>query len=389
MRRGADGLRRHALRAALALAAVCLAAPARAHGPAPAALEVLAVDDGGAPTLVRTNIGLAAANGDGTYAYVCPSRWDENERALAAASEDGREVLVHSTGVAFLSLDAGCGFGPRTDDALYVVDAARWDGAFAIATEVLESGETAVTRWDGDASASLGVEGDVDGLLGGDALYAAGHAPRAFVGRWDGAWTELFASDDETWSRVVPRAADVNGVWVLARDADAAELWRVTAAGRARGPRHDVVHGPARLADRWLAIFDGVLHAFEGGAWEALGAVDWTCLHAVGGHVYACTLPYMLELSDAPMPTGEPVFAMTQIGAPRACGDVEMARACGREWSHFGGESGWTDTQPARSPTAPRGESGCSAAPARADAPWLGWLLLSATWIRARRRRRG
>ena len=87
---------------------------ARAHGPAPVALEVLA-HDGRVPTVLRTNLGLAVANGDGTYAYVCPSRWDGNELALAAAARGGDAILVESTGVAYLSTDRGCTFERLTD----------------------------------------------------------------------------------------------------------------------------------------------------------------------------------------------------------------------------------------------------------------------------------
>lgn len=368
-------------------------ASALAHGPAPAPLEVL--EGGEAPRLVRTSIGLAIARGDGTYAYGCPSRWDSNERALAAANGD--QILVHSAGVAYLSHDLGCTFEPVTGDALYVTAAARAPSGFVlIAEDYPDDGDPTRSHVlllrDGSLEARE-VDGSVDGALAaGDVVWLAGAAPSPFVERLttEGALerTDLLPVDEPV-RRLTPRAAGAGTLWLAARTTDATRLWRVDEGRIQPSPAADVVLGPVRVGARWLALFDGILHAqpIEGGDWIALGEASWTCLQALDGRAYACSLEGLFELTEGGAhPEAMHVFSMRQLGPPLACGTAAQVATCEREWAHFAGESGWLDSAPARSPSAPRGPiaNGCAASPSAKSTPWC--LFAAALLLRWRRR---
>ena len=362
MRRRSRGLRPHALIALLSLPA----SVAAAHGPAPVALEVLAYD-GSTPILLRTNVGLARAAGDGTYDYICPSRWDGNELALSAASPDGTEILVHSAGVAFLSRDGGCAFEALTGDDVYVLDIARTAGGFVIIAEDYPDDLDPDASRIYEVSAGVATElaavfpGAIDGVLGlapEAGFIVSGHAPRVFVA--DGSGRELPVGD-ATASRLTPRAARGADIWLRAIEPEGVRLWRLTDGEPERSAPVEVIHGPVHDGARWLALLDGVLHE-HAGAWAPLGEVEWTCLRSLERRNFACSLQAMQELSGSTgAPVASPVFSVRQLAAPSACGGAEAQLACDRDWAHFGGESGWLDTLPARTPTSERAvPSGCS-----------------------------
>ncbi len=397
MRRTARGLRHHALNAA---ALLCATADASAHGPAPVALEVLA-HDGRAPTVLRTNIGLAVANGDGTYAYVCPSRWDGNELALAAGARGGEAILVHSAGGAFLSLDRGCTFSRITGDDLYVDAAATFgDGFLLVADEYPDDLDPSrsrliVVETDGEQrDLELALPGEVDGVITtATGVLMAGHFPLGFVATEEGVVATFEAS---TSSRLTPRAAGADAIWLRSAEGSAVTLARVVGGGlELAALRATTVQGPVFVGDRWYALFDGALFAFDAGEWSYVDEVPWTCLRSFEGRNFACSLTAMHELAPAfigPLPEGTPVFAMRQIGAPDACGDADAREACGLDWAHFGGEAGWLETLPATSPTTERRVDlggGCATAPPPAGGlPWGVALLVVAIRRRALRRTR-
>lgn len=389
MRRGARELR-HLL---LALGVALAAAPASAHGPAPVALEVLALD-GDEPALVHTNVGLAASNGDGTYAYVCPSRWDGNERALAVASPDGQRVLVHSAGVAFLSRDGGCAFEPLALEDRYVTAAAPGGAGFVLLAEGLADpslSEVLEVGPDGAPSAlSLELPAPADGLSAtSSGLLLSGAGPPSFVVLWDGiTTTSLFEGASEA-SRAVPLAYDGETAWLLTTGSGLGPAIVPVTDGALGEPRpfERSAHGPVRHAGRWLAVLDGRLSELVDGAWVARGEVPWTCLRSYEGRIFACSLEVLSELEGAaPIPDAVPRFSMRQLGPPEICGDEEAIAACERDWAHFGGESGWLETDPARGPTEPRRTPGCAMAPGRGGSWW--WLGLAALALRRRGARR-
>lgn len=373
----------------------------RAHGPAPAALEVL-TGPSGAPGLVRTNLGLAARLPDGTYEHVCPSRWDGNERALATAGADGREVVVHSAGVMYHSRYAGCAFEPSTPESLYVTATARWGSGFvAVAEDYPDDLDPDRSRLFGlrdarleELAHELGV---VDGALGaGERVVLAGARPRPFVASLalDGTiGSRELALEGGEIRRLTPRATEAGSLWLLAREARLARLVGLSDERIEEGPEHDVIHGPVRVGGRWWAVFDGVLHAHSEGGWSALEAVPWTCLAAEGASPYACSLEGVFELRDdgAGGLLAVPSFSLRQLGPPRECGTAEQVAACRRDWAHFGGESGWLGSAPARTPTEARRPlpmGSCAVRASAARGAWLVALGLACVRARASRARR-
>lgn len=390
-----------------AAAALLLAASAaRGHGPAPAPLGALAAGDG-TPAVVRTSIGLAFARGDGTYAYGCPSAWRGGETALSAATPDGTLVVTVSGGVASRSIDAGCSFEPLAAEAgLSFSDVARARGAIYLLGSSAARSVLARVRAAGPAElvAEFAHEGEgalrPDGLAAfeGDAgagLLLAGARPTpaavaAQIGAGDGplALTPLGPLPlGAGVVRLVPRAALASGeAFLLATEGRALRLvhappapgapFASPPAWAAETGTHDALFGPTPLEGRWLRVRDGNLEAAEIGQssippWAALGPVDWTCLSAVDGVAYACTLPALLRLGAGPrpLPLATPAFSLAQLGPPdpacaRLAGDHE---ACASDWAHFAAEAGLFDTDPATTPEGSRLARPLASAPAASE----------------------
>lgn len=353
------------------------------------ALEVLAHDDG-APTWLRTNVGLAVADGDGTYSYVCPSRWDGNELARAVMSPDGEQLLVHSYGVAYLSRDGGCTFEPVTGDELYVASAEAIEGGFVLIADDYpddprpDSCRIFVLGHGGLEERDLALPGPIDGVMATAAGYLVTGA--SFVADDTGAVRGV----DVGATRLTPRAVAESGALWLHASADG-ESWLVHVDGDAieAGARYDVIHGPIRIGERWIAMLDGVVHERVEDGWAPLDETAWTCLQTHRGQGFACSLAGTYALAPgASMPEAELVFTMRQLGPPRACGDETAVRACESDWTHFGGEAGWLETEPARSPSeARRPPSTCAAGPgARGARSWILVMVVLSLALAGRRR---
>lgn len=390
-----------------AAVALLLAAPAaRGHGPAPAPLGALAAG-GGAPAIVRTSIGLAFARGDGSYAYGCPSSWRGGETALSAATSDGALVVTVSGGAASRSTDGGCSFEPvgaevglsffdvtRARGAIYLLGSGpsrsavarvRAEGPAEMVAEFAHEGEGALrpdgfAAFEGDAGAGLVLSGARPAPAALAASIAADEGPLAL--------SPLGPLPlDARAVRLVPRAALASGeAWLLATEGRALRLVHAAPAPgapfasaptwEAEAATQGALLGPAPLEGRWLAVRDGRLEATEVGqltipTWSSLGPVDWTCLSAVDGAAYACTLPALLRLGPGPgpAPLAAPAFSLAQLGPPDlACGRPEGERvACESDWAHFAAEAGLFDTDPATTPEGPRLARPPVAAPAAAD----------------------
>lgn len=368
---------------------VLLVSPARAHGPAPAVLEVLRVDSEGRPTLMRTSVGLVESRGDGTYGYLCPSLWGGNELARSFALADGSVVVI----------DAGSLWrsdGTRTrfvrDETLELAFAVRdvatdGDRLFVLARERLGSG------------------------LGRSALFALGDAP-TFV---DDHPTDLALVDGAPLAFTpTPSACDFGGCTALdfdavdllalrAVDVDALHLLATTDVRRLlhverdggevhAGPSGERVLGPVRLGERRVAIVDSIAYELDGTTWRALdGTHPWTTLDEVEGHVLASTLEGVFHL-DGSLDASTLVFRFVQLGGPRE----EHEATCTLDWAHFGGESGWVGTRPADAPEGERQtnpppastSTSCTASVgARGDASALSFVSLLCLGLALRRRR--
>ena len=399
--------------ATLAIAAWVTPCSAHAHGPAPVVLEVVAVarstDGAIVADVLRTNVGVALANPDGSFAYLCPSRFEGTERALVAALPDRAGIAFVETGRATISDDT-CSFheAPATDRI-----------AFRAVTGTQDlPGERGALLFLGRLRDGAALEDPVlgDRVLGDSVLVdAAGRVHHRFpagvhpddlrvvddvllVAGADGLWvadvpdaqdasirlTEVPGLDHADADDVVRRS--IRGVshdmlWLVATTGEGRVLERVTGTTQSgsfaarlmagvvvdRDAPRENIHGPVRLGDTWLALIDGVRMTRPvadpaGMAFTPHEPSRWTCLQAIAGEVFACSLDALLHLTgDGSEPTSTPHFRFRQLGAPSpactaATGDCcdHAAQACMLDWAHFGGEAGWLETAPATAPNGTR-----------------------------------
>jgi hypothetical protein len=368
---------------------------ARAHGPAPAPLEVLEVDATGGPTSIRTNIGIARANGDGTFSFGCPSRvGTAAELALAAGQGDlvvtladtldresdrrRRVVRISRGGCVIHDVDHGT-LRPEglatVDDRVFLLGSGSAGGE--LHEILLAAGQLS------PAAAPLGWPIDaIDGIdtaAGGPALVASGALPRPFVIVYDVSDAEIV--ERARFVGAIDGASSVERLVPRTVDGDAVLLVATTAAGRRFVARADpslgilrrqssdanAIHGPIPLGAPGIlvAAIDGEAVVIRDGIeWRWLGVVDWTCLDHRRGHAFACSLSGLVRLEpegfagdDAPQETL--AFTFSQLGPSTPCPSESPAETqlCQLDWLHFGGEAGLLDAPPARAPGAPRGST--------------------------------
>lgn len=390
-----------------------VAAPARGHGPAPAALDAVGPVDG-RPAAVRTNIGLAVARPEGGYRYVCPSAWGAEDRFPPAVRFDDGRLAVAYAGVLYRSRPDGCGFAgtpldPEMQSALAFVrgGAGAWlvtrDAAGSSVWRVPAQGAPARVARLPDVTLDSGAVDEA-----GD-LWAASSRPSPALLRYDerGARGHVpLALDVEPHflgvravreGRVFLAAIVAGGVALLESGAALAESTqgeRFTEVLRA-----DVaLHGPIEHAGAWIALRDGVLAVRESGGGFVEGpAVGWTCLQQAGAVSLACVDRGLAVLSGpAADPAVTPVFSIGDLHGP----ECDQAEPCAYHWLHYGGEAGLVRLD-AGAPEAGAGDGGppdgappdggppatdpggCRAA---GDAPALFWpaLMLGCAALRRR-----
>jgi len=354
-------MRRESRLGHLALALVAVAAPVRAHGPAPAVLEVLATDTGG-PSWLRATVGLLRRNPDGTWAHVCPDHWDGNDRMRAAVAGDTALVISAE------------GFSSPTDrcEPWRPLGAVRFAASERSRLVWLEEGAEGHVL--NDQSGALALVPDAIGTV--QSLEVADG--RALVGGREG-----LAFWDEGWT-VVPlpsrlrylRAARGRSVYAVGAVDGALVPERIdVGTGTATsGPPADQLLGPAFFGEEARVFADGEWLAERGGEWVSLGPDDrrWTYVEAVEGVTYAASLEGVFRLDASELPAAELVFRFTQI--------VQSPCAvCEPDWAHFGGESGWLDTRAATEPDGEREpiHGSCTAAGSPSAPSWLAVLLLA------------
>jgi len=357
------------LRIVVALAAFLVPTSASAHGPAPAVLEVLAVDEQG-PTWLRATVGLLRRNPDDTWTHVCPSHWDGNDRMRAAVAAD-TPLVVSAEG--YLGPPDRCepwrNLGPtRFATADGAFDELYWltDEGGALTLESLEGVLATVPPEIGAVSSMIADRGEV--VVGG----------RRGLALWDGGWSVTPLPERLRYVRV--RSADA----VYGATATEGQLYpeRVAIADGAvtLGPPADQLFGPAPLGGEMRVFADGSWVAERGGEWVSLGADErrWTSVATLGGETYATSLDGLFRLDGADRPGAELLFRFVQI-APSECA------LCDPDWAHFGGESGWTETVPSSDPNGEREPmpSGCAAGGSGG-----GGVLLALLGLTLRRRRR-
>jgi hypothetical protein len=370
-----------------------------AHGPAASPLELLALEGGQDPSalVVRLNIGLAFAAGDGSFSYGCPSQWGDSEQAQAASSPDGQRIVTLGKGVPYLSEDGGCLFRARSVEGStedwYVEHAIHWEeDLWGLATRgaggqnggVLNlSGYEHVTAeltWSsGDGStpwAPTSVKVWLSSTGEETALVLAGAKDMPAIWVWQPRQGGIDGLDEihldilgEGVATLALRDVSPDGeVWLVATRGDEREVWHGVPGSMLREARstgfaggvelvwelayatEGILLGPIRVGDDLWMVVDGMLRkgvtASEGTFdWPVHKEVDWTCLQIIGNDVIACRLRQLLrvDLESEVEPTL--LFDLSDLHLPSSdCPpDEEGAASCLMDWVHFAAEEGIFD----------------------------------------------
>lgn len=349
---------------ALAIGGIAQSSPARAHGSAPSALEVLAVDDADSPTLISLSYGLAKRESSGTFSFVCPAAWGAEDALVASY---GRLVAAVVAGRLFTS-DGTCSFVSLSLDE-QVVDVVRAPaGLLALGrppggsrVHLVSAAGASVVAETPDEGAGACV---MDALMGtsGGAIVAACTHPRPAI--FHSGATERVRPIPLPFgtSRLVPRVVADGTISLLAVASKGSFLVDVAeddiaAAPQIAGPFATVL-GPIRVGSATIAVVDGHLWRRRDGVWAEGAIVPYTCLSQVDDASFACSLgtTWRLEQQGDSIVEAAAVFSLAMLGGPTAsCSEaVGEAAVCRGEWGHFGAEAGFFDTAPSTTPSGPR-----------------------------------
>lgn len=335
--------------------------------PFPQALEVLTLDSetpcpdvppSHVPGVLRTNVGAAFHQGDGTYAWGCPALWADDLDADLAASPDGAEVMaVTSTGEVYRSGNGGCTTAAlELPEGQIAVDVAWWRNQFYVLTAT--SGDDVggkVMYWNGEQLAALVEWSDFEPFAmlpaGGETLWVTS------VVRVDSGTGQVrrgarlrritlqgglagFAEDVEPLpedildiERLEPRAADPDEAWFVLTRGQQQWTWHATVVEGsvatvpvitdqyADAPRPRFVFGPVKAEGVWVAVIDNQIQtsAQLSRLWVDTDLdVPWSCLVQTGERVFACTPRGLLAVTDF-VGEGEPTtveaFTFRQVDA--------------------------------------------------------------------------
>lgn len=331
---------------------------------------------------VRTSIGLATVNDDGTFAYSCPTLLGDNPTSVLAASEDGGLIAAVSAGVLSLSADAGCTWRsvalPSGDAFAYEIAGgigAIWalgrnsTQAWLLRIDAAGTAQIVVT-WDRSGEggwtpdALLPVSGDAT-----DRVVVSGARPvpqLVFVEQTDVGWaaqpTVSLDGVVDGPQRIAPRAFGPDGgVWLHYTTATGRTLGLVLPDGTALALNDavEVLHGPVISGDAAWVVRDAMFerYSLDGTSFDTGRITPFKCLQHAGGRIFACDLYDMLEITDVEAVfdgTGgtRPVFSTAQIGPPNnACGrSADDAAICDADWTHYGAENYFLLRDPAPCP---------------------------------------
>lgn len=390
-----------ALSCALAWALLAFAPRASAHGPPPAATELLATSEQGA-TLVRLTPGGFAHRVPDGFRYVCPEAWGGDVLAPAATIPRG-PTLVASDSLSVVGLDgrvtphsiqSGAGIvlaGHR--DAVFVifkhdgkVELRRVTGTTNDLVRVLEqpvsalaagANELSLLRWLDNTLVLQRVS--LAGELLGEVTWLSPN-PVAYA-RLRPAGNQLYVV---VWGRSAP--------WVT--------LGRISERGyeRLREAGIDVA-GPVSIATGTLVAIDSALQNLETGAVVDTPGGRVTCLGERDGLLYTCANGDLHRVDASGL--GAPLFDISSLVAPDYQGLSDVARAdCTTRWLdlqndvalaraasavHDGGVSqadaalakpGATTADAGEPTVAEPDARGCSAAPGMGQHAYLPSLLL-------------
>jgi hypothetical protein len=310
-----------------------------AHGPAPAAVSVVAADDAG-PTVIRLTGGYARRLAANRYAFLCPAAWGDDVVLPAGLIPGGPVVVAGGRGL-YLVDEAGAA-KPHPDPAAGkpATDFAQFGGKLYVlrtagaSSEVLEVDATSVKVVFTDEGnwTSIAATANAIGLQ------------RLTTDRIEEA---QITGDGMVLSRE-SAPAPKDPILVIAR-ATPSELYAVvvTATGRELGQiagdqwkrielASAAIAGPVEVAegDAFLAVDTELAHLSQPDMLIA-GMTPVNCLGRIGDRAYACTRDGLSAMSSSGV--GEPIFALASMTPPdfSKIVDPELVSLCSSQWEHF------------------------------------------------------
>jgi len=397
---GAFTVPSRAVRAGLGLALALLAGglpQAAAHNPA-VPLGVLSAGPalglcdeaagGELPLLIRTNIGFARAQTDGTYAFGCPTLWSASEggATLSARAASGLLGVIGNQRLS-LSTDGACSFTelPATGGRQAFDVAAGTDAIWFLERGGADPAESRLGRaTDCTDSRIAGPWTDAlpdtvrEGACGSDrCLFVSGARPTPSL--WfapvaalaaameqgataDALWQQIPLPADLAPQRLAVRAAAGGLLWVAITYDGGRDLLRFHQGADGafafvqRDPAvvfgasaSDELLGPVTAQGAWIAAAGTQLWLLPQGsdparAWQTVGEARLSCLDAINDTLFVCNNYYDVARLDLPE-LGQPLslhrlFAVDLMQGPDlSCLPDDQAAACEADWIHLGGEN--------------------------------------------------
>jgi hypothetical protein len=397
---GAFTVPSRAVRAGLGLALALLAGglpQAAAHNPA-VPLGVLSAGPalglcdeaagGELPLLIRTNIGFARAQTDGTYAFGCPTLWSASEggATLSARAASGLLGVIGNQRLS-LSTDGACSFTelPATGGRQAFDVAAGTDAIWFLERGGADPAESRLGRaTDCTDSRIAGPWTDTlpdtvrEGACGSDrCLFVSGARPTPSL--WfapvtalsaameqgaatDALWQQIPLPADLAPQRLAVRAASGGLLWVAITYDGGRDLLRFHQGADGafafvqRDPAvvfgasaSDELLGPVTAQGAWVAAAGTQLWLLPQGTdparpWLSIAEAQLSCLDAINDTLFVCNNYYDVARLDLPQP-GQPltlhrVFAVDLLQGPdTSCLPDDQAAACEADWIHLGGEN--------------------------------------------------
>jgi MYXO-CTERM domain-containing protein len=338
-----------------------------AHGPPPAATELLAKTEQGAALVRLTPGGFAHRVADG-FRFICPEAWGGDVLAPLASISLG-PTIVASDSLSIVEQDGRVALHPVQSGA-GIVAASHRDAVFVI---FKHEGKVELRRVTGTTNELVRLLDQPFGALVAsvDELSLLRWLDNTLVLQKLSLTGEPLGS--VTWTMKSPvayarlrLAGSQLYVVVWGRSAPWVSLGRLTAQGYEplREASTDVA-GPVSLATGTLVAIDGVLQSLETGALVDTLGYRATCLGERDGLAYACAHSDLLRVDASGL--GAPLFEVASLRAPDAQALSEVARAdCTTRWLDL-----QNDIAVARAASAPHdaGASAPDAATADASTP--------------------
>jgi hypothetical protein len=375
-----------------------------AHGPAPAALRVVA-SDGDGPWLVQLSVGYALRRSDdGGWSYLCPSFWGSAESAPAALAFDDREVLL-ALPERLAVVDRDAVTRSVAGSALPSSQVLGWSAKAGV-VRVLQITPEGRTVWEVTPTEAF------EGLaLTEDWTGVGHHGPELVLARTDGdrVWlgrqaepgspldvTEALPSGGQ--DRTATLRSGEDGTFLLLRSATEVDIHElVDAAVTDWGSVPSPSTGPVRLDGRLHLTADAELWTQ---AEDALETTDQTtaCVGGVNDLRWICHEGALHHLAAGADPIGDLLFTLEQLDGwlPPTGADELTTQQCELSWLDLVDHAGLPPVEEPVATEPTTTASGCAMAgfPGRSQDGRLTMVCLLALMLRRRRyerqrRRRG